>query len=198
MEITLLSFTTWWADKDLFEQIYWAFAIPSTLLFVMTLIMTFVGGAITEMGDADAAIEGDEGIGFQFFTLKGLIGFFTLFSWSGLACIAGGVDPVVTVVISIVCGLLMMIILASIFYFMSKLTESGSLKLKNAIGRIGEVYIPIKAKRGAIGQIQINIQGSIRTLQALTDDEEDLGSGSVVQVNSIINDQILLVTKNSK
>jgi membrane protein implicated in regulation of membrane protease activity len=198
MKITLLSFTTWWADKDLFEQIYWAFAIPSTLLFMMTLIMTFVGGAITEMGDADAAIEGDEGIGFQFFTLKGLIGFFTLFSWSGLACIAGGVAPVVTVVISIVCGLLMMIILASIFYFMSKLTESGSLKLKNAIGRIGEVYIPIKAKRGAIGQIQINIQGSVRTLQALTDDEEDLGSGSVVQVNSIINDQILLVTKNSK
>jgi len=198
MEITLLSFTTWWADKDLFEQIYWTFAIPSTLLFVMILIMTFIGGAITEMGDADAAIEGDEGIGFQFFTLKGLIGFFTLFSWSGLACIAGGVAPVVTVVISIVCGLLMMFILGSIFYLMSKLTESGSLKLKNAIGRIGEVYIPIKAKRGAIGQIQINIQGSVRTLQALTDDEEDLSSGVVVQVNAIINDQILLVTKNSK
>lgn len=198
MEITLLSFTTWWADKDLFEQIYWTFAIPSTLLFLVILLMTFIGGDMSAMGDADDAIEGDEGIGFQFFTLKGLIGFFTLFSWSGLACIAGEISPVVTVIVSIICGLLMMFVLASIFYLMSKLSESGSLSLKNAVGKIGEVYIPIKAKRGAIGQIQINIQGSIRTLQALTDDDEDLSSGSVVQVNSIINDQILLVTKNSK
>lgn len=198
MEITLLSFTTWWADKELFEQIYWTFAIPSTLLFVVILLMTFIGGDMSAMGDADDAIEGDEGIGFQFFTLKGLIGFFTLFSWSGLACIAGGISPVVTVIVSIICGLLMMFVLASIFYLMSRLTESGSLNLKNAINRIGEVYLPIKAKRGAIGQVQINIQGSIRTLQALTDDKEDLAVGSVVQVTAIINDQILLVTKNSK
>lgn len=197
MEITLLSFTTWWADKVIFEQIYWAFAIPSTLLFVMILLMTFIGGGMTEMGDVDATIEGDEGIGFQFFTLKGLIGFFTLFSWSGLACIEGGLDPVVTVVISILCGLIMMFVLASIFYLMSKLSESGTLNLKNAIDRIGEVYLPIKSKRGAIGQIQINIQGSIRTLQALTDDQDDLAVGMVVQVTAIINDQILLVTKNS-
>jgi hypothetical protein len=194
----LLDINTWWAAKELFEQIYWAFAIPSTLLFLIILVMTFIGGDISASGDADAAIEGDEGIGFQFFTLKGLISFFTLFAWSGLACIEAGLAQALTVMISVLCGLLMMFILASIFYLMSKLSESGTLKLKYAINGIGEVYLPIKAERSGMGKVQINIQGAVRTLQALSDDTADLPVGTMVKVTEIINDQILLVTKNLK
>jgi len=194
----LLDINSWWAAKELFEQIYWAFAIPSTLLFLIILVMTFMGGDITATGDADAAIEGDDGVGFQFFTLKGLISFFTLFAWSGLACIEAGLNPSLTVIISIICGLMMMFILASIFYLMSKLSESGTLRLKYAINGVGEVYLPIKAGRNGMGKIQINVQGAVRTLQALSDDEADLPVGTMVKVTEIINDQILLVTKNIK
>lgn len=194
----LLDITTWWDAKDLFEQVYWAMAIPSTLLFTGILLMTFIGGDIGDVGDTDATIEADTGVGFQFFTIKGMIGFFTLFSWSGIACINAGLGYFATVGISIVCGLLMMFILAFLFYMMSKLVESGTLSLKNAVGRIGEVYLPVRAGRANIGQVQINVQGSVRTLQAMTDDAVDMPVGTVIEVKSIISDQILLVTKNSK
>ncbi len=194
----LLSINSWWSAMDLIEQIYWAMAIPSTLLMVIILLMTFIGGGIEEVADVDDTIESDTGPGFQFFTIKGMIGFFTLFSWSGIACINGGLGIFPTVVISFVCGLFMMFLLAVLFYMMSKLVESGTLSLKNAVGRIGEVYIPVRSGRANIGQVQINVQGSVRTLQAMTDDAEDLTVGAVIQVTAIISDQILLVTKNAK
>lgn len=183
---------------DLFEQIYWAMAIPSTLLMVVILLMTFIGGGVEEVADVDTTIESDTGVGFQFFTIKGMIGFFTLFSWSGIACINAGLGIFTTVVISFICGLAMMFLLAVLFYMMSKLVESGTLSLKNAVGRIGEVYLPVKSGRANIGQVQINVQGSVRTLQAMTDDAEDMPVGTVIEVKSIISDQILLVTKNAK
>lgn len=193
----LLDFSSWWAEKTTFEQVYWLIAIPSSLALLVTLIMTFVGGDF-EDGGVDEDIAGDDGAGFQFFTLKNLIGFFTLFAWSGLACIKGNMSVPVTIIISSVCGLIMMTLMASIFFFMSKLTDDGTLKMANAVNRIGEIYLPVMANRGNIGKIQINIQDSVRTLQAMTDDEEDLPFGAVVTVIEVINGNILLVTKVKK
>lgn len=193
----LLDFSSWWAAKSSFEQIYWVFAIPSTLAFLIIMVSTFIGGDFDDTGDVDADIDGDDGIGFQFFTVKNLVGFFTIFSWIGLACIESGLGIMATLITSFVCGLLMMVVMAAIFYFMSRLADDGTLKLENAIDRIGEVYLPIQAQRGGIGQISITIQGGMRTLQALTDDETDLPVGTVVKVKEIINNQILLVTKNT-
>ena len=146
--------------------------------------------------DVDAEVDTDTGMGFQFFTLKNLIAFFTIFSWTGLASIQAGNSNGVTIIISIVAGLIMMTIMASIFYFMGKLAHSGTLNMNNAIGQIGTVYLPIPAKRGQMGQIQINIQGGMRTLQALTDDDADLSVGTVVEVKSVVSENVLIVTKS--
>lgn len=193
----LFDFSTWWSEKDTFEQIYWLFAFPSTLAFLIIMVSTFMGGDFDDTGDVDTDIETDDGPGFQFFTLKNLVGFFTIFSWIGLACIEMGMGVVATLITSFLCGLAMMFVMAGIFYFMSRLTDDGTLKLQNAIGRIGEVYLPVQAKRGAMGQVNVTIQGGMRTLQALTDDDMDLPVGTVIKVTEVINNQILLVTKNT-
>lgn len=195
--ILLFDFSTWWAEKGTFEQVYWFITVPSTLAFVIILITTFIGGDLEDTGDVDADIDADEGPGFQFFTLKNLVGFFAIFSWIGLACIDAELSPVLTIVISFISGLLMMVIMAATFYFISKLADDGTLKMSSAVGRTGEVYLPIQATRGNIGKVNITVQGSLRTLQAMTDDGNDLPVGAVVQVKEIIDDHILLVTKNT-
>ncbi|UTW64605.1 hypothetical protein KFE98_00280 [bacterium SCSIO 12741] len=193
----LLDLSTWWSGMGTFEQVYWIIALPSTLIFLILLVLTFVGGDLDDAGGPDADVAGDDGVGFQFFSLKNVVGFFTLFAWSGLACIDADQSQLVTLVVSIISGFVMMTVMASIFYFMSKLTDSGTLDMRNAVNGIGEVYLPIKKQRGGFGKVQINVQGGLRTLQAMTDDGEDLPMGTVVQVQDIINDQILLVTKSS-
>jgi len=192
----LLDFNSWWAGVETFERIYWLIAFPSSLFFLVILVTTFIAGDIDgEVGGVDADIEGDDGIGFQFFMLKNLVGFFTIFAWSGIASIDVGNGTLVTVIISSFCGMAMMVVMASIFHFMGKLSDDGTLSLRNAIGGVGEVYLTIQPKRSGFGKVQINVQGTLRTLQAMTDDDYELKSGSVVRVVAIVNNQFLLVTK---
>jgi ABC-type multidrug transport system fused ATPase/permease subunit len=92
------------------------------------------------------------GIDFQFLTLKNLIAFFTIFGWAGIASLDAGLSAFVTVIVSTMAGLIMMTIMASIAYFMGKLTDDGTLKLQNAIGKTASVYLTIPAKRGGAGK----------------------------------------------
>ncbi len=182
----------WFNAKGLFEQIYWIFAIPSTLIFLVILITTFVGGDVETDGDIDGETDGE--IGFQFFTFKNLVGFFTIFSWIGIGCIQNGYSNVAVLVISIICGLAMMTAMATLFYFMTKLVEDGTMKMSNAVGRTGTVYLPIKANNGGFGKVQLNVQGATHELQAMTNDSEDLVVGTIVQVSKVVDNNILVVT----
>jgi hypothetical protein len=89
---------------------------------------------------------------FIFSRSKNLIAFFTLFAWSGLACIEGGFSLAIVIIVSVVCGTVMMIIMASLFYYISKFSHSGTLNMKNAIGNSGDVYLSIPAKKSRNGQ----------------------------------------------
>ena len=193
-----LDINSWWTSKELFEQIYWAFAIPSTAIFVIMLLLTFVVGDVGDMdGDVDTDIDGDDGIGFQFFTVKNLVSFFTIFGWIGIGCIDLGYDPMVTMVASSISGLAMMVLMATIFFMMSKLVEDGTMKTKNAIGKLGEVYIIVPKKGNGFGRIQLNIQGAMREMEAMTNDEEDLQVGKIVKVLEVVDKHILVVTNNN-
>jgi len=190
---------SWWVALETFEKIFWIISIPSTLIFLVLLIMTFFGGDVADdVSDADMEIDADEGIGFQFITFKNLIAFFTIFGWIGIASIRNGYAASTTLIISFLSGLAMMLIMAGIYYLLSTLVDDGTLRMKNAIGRIGEVYMNIPAKGDGFGKIQINIQGALRTLDAITNDEELLKVGNIVKVEDVIDGHILLVTKSTK
>ena len=188
-----------WADLTLFEQVYWAITIPATLIFVILLVMTIFGGDMDTDVDTDLNVDSDishaDTIPFQFLSLKNIVAFFTVFGWSGIGFIHAGLATWLVIMLSVICGLLMMLAMASLFYFMSRLAESGTLKMNNAIGKLGEVYLVIPAKRKGMGKVQINVQGSLRTLDAITDEEENLPTSSIIQVLDVIDDQILLVKK---
>jgi len=191
----MLTISIWWAAMSLPLKIYWVVAIPFTLLFLFQLILTFTGGDFSESdasGDSDAAIDADTGIDFQFLTLKNLIAFFTIFGWTGVAGLSSGMGVALTVIISLIAGLLMMAIMASLFWFMGRLTDDGTMRMKNAIGKTGTVYLPIPGNRSGTGQIQIKVQG-LQTLDAMTDNSTGFKTGQVVQVIEVLNGDILLV-----
>ena len=126
------------------------------------------------------------------------MGFLTIFGWSGLACLDNGLSTGMTIFISVVCGLLMMLAMASLFYYLSKLQSSGTLNLKNAKDQIGEVYLTVGANRSRIGKVSVNVQGTLRELQALTDEDKDLVQGNVVKVHDVTDTGILIVNLLNK
>ena len=180
------------------EQAYWIIALIGSAVFLIIFIVTFIGGGDVDM-DTDIDLEGhDGGAGFQFFTFKNLVAFFTIFGWTGVICLDNGLAQWPTIGISFVAGLIMMALTSLLFFQMAKLAESGTLRIESAIGQIGEVYLPIGANRTKIGKIQIKVQGSLRELEAITDEDEDLPTMTIVQVKEVVSTEILLVEKLAK
>ena len=195
--MNLLDISSWWQSLVMFEKIFWVFSLLFSLLFVIQLIMAFAGGdGDLAAGDADDYIGHDDGIGYQFFTIKNLIAFFTVFGWTGIACIKGGMSKGLTIGIALLAGSIMVVMMAFLFRSMSRLKQSGTLQMRNAIGLVAETYLFIPAGRGGFGKIHIKVQGSLHELQAITDDTEKIPTGKLVKVVGIVNDSVLLVTSN--
>ncbi len=183
----------WFSELTSFEKIYWLITGVSTLFFFFVLVTTFIGTDTDDIGDVDVEIDADTGAGFQFFTFKNLVAFFTIFGWSGIASLDAGNSKTTSIFISIACGLLMMTVMALLFYYISKLTSSGTLKIQNALNAIGEVYLTVGANRSSIGKVQIKVQGSLRELDALTDNNTDLTQGNVIKVVEVTKNGILII-----
>ena len=190
----MLDIASWWQSMATFEKILWAIAILFSLLFLIQTIMSAIGGDGDAHGDADDAVGDDDGIGYQFFTIKNLIAFFTMFGWVGIAVYKGGLGPGMAIIAGIAGGVLMVAIMFFLFKNVSRLKHSGTMQIKNAVNQVGETYLFIPAKRGGTGKVHVKVQGSLRELQALTDDSSDIPTGKLIKVTDIINDQILLVT----
>ena len=189
----------WFSDLGMFSKFYWLIAIIGSLIFTIIVIMTFAGiNGGEDFDDVDASIDADTGIEFQFITLKNLIGFFTIFGWSGIACIDAGLSKPITVLISVICGIIMMAIMAAMFHFMKKLTDSGTLDYKNALNAIGEVYLTIGANRSKIGKVSVRVQGTLRELDALTDSFTELKSGTIIKIVDVTSNGILIVNQTVK
>lgn len=192
----MANINSWWSALTSAEQVFWLIAIPFTLIFIIQLLMTIIGVSsdhgLDNFGDSDMDVDSDAGIGFQFISLKNFIAFFTIFGWTGLACLDGGLGIGLSVFIAIIAGLIMMVIMASLFYFMGKLTESGNFKINSAIGHTGTVYLRIPAAKSGVGKIQINVSG-LKTLDAVTNHTEDIKSGSLIKVVDVNEGNILVV-----
>jgi len=135
------------------------------------------------------------GTGIHLFTLQGIIAFFSVFGWSGLAMLKSGLPSAASMAIAIALGLLAMLVIALIFRGMMKLQQDGSINIRNALGKSGTVYMRIPAKRENNGKISIVVQEQLIEVNAVTDGEETLRPGTEVTVVGISNNNTLIVRK---
>jgi hypothetical protein len=191
----LLSISTWWQQLASFEKILWAIAIVFSSLYLLQSALSIAGGdADHSTGDADGSIDHDNGMGHQFFTIKNMIAFFTMFGWVGLASHYSGINKTATILLALAGGTIIVLLMILILKNMSRLRHNGAMQLLNAINQTGITYLFIPAKRGGIGKVHIKVQGTLHELPAMTDDEVEIATGKLIRVKNIINDRILLVT----
>lgn len=214
--------TEWWDAFSSFEKVFWYIAIPFSVILFIQMILTFAGmggsdadvGGGSDVSDFDGDVDADmDAAGdydsmddnidatppFHFFTIRNFVAFFTLFGWAGIAAIENGIGKTWTIAIAIGAGMIAMLAVSGLFYFMGKLVDGGgTLKISNALNKVGDVYIPIKANAGSIGKVQITVQGSLREMQAITKGDADLKTGTVVKVTGIASNNILIVEKISQ
>lgn len=174
----------WWESLTRFEQFFWALAIPFSALFIIQIILLVVGidhgGDIGDIhdGSLDLGHEShtgydhntvlDSNVPLKLITLRNAIIFFTIFSWSGIMGARNSISVPVTLAIGLILGGGVVLLLSIVFKSILKLTESGNMDLKYAIGVKGEVYltIPEGGKKG--GKVQVIFQSSLKDLDAIT------------------------------
>lgn len=188
----------WWQQLDTFEQILWGIALLFSLLFILQSALSFLGGGdASAMGDVDDAVDSDHGVGTSFFTLRNFIVFFTLFGWTGLAAHKAGWSESAVVMAGSLAGGAMVAVMMWLLNKAGELRHSGTMDLKNAMGSTGTTYLHIPASRGNAGKVSIHVQGTLRELEALTDDPEPIPTGARITVVGLADARTLLVTRNS-
>lgn len=133
--------------------------------------------------------------GLRLFTMQGIIAFLAVFSWSALLIEKSGVHMAASVLLGVVLGFIAMLLMALAMRAMLKLQYDGTSDIRNALGSVGTVYLTIPPERDHTGKVTIMLQGSLREIDALTDDKEPIPTGAQVQVSGVSGKNILLVKR---
>lgn len=213
--------TSWWNELTALEQAFYYCAIPSTIILVIQTIAAILGighddfdvdfdgdvnvpdhidihGHLVDMGDTSAHAVGVDAVesasSLKFFSIRGIVAFFSLFGWVGVV-LANDLNPVLVFFIAALCGLAGMLVIALMFYFVSRLQQSGNINIRNAVGSKGTVYLTIPPKQSGKGKIQVTVQDRYTEVDAVTNSFKPLATGTAIRVVDVIDLNTLLVEK---
>lgn len=171
----------------------WFVAIPTSLIFIVQTIMTFMGGDTTDGLSAD--FDGDFNVvdtPFQLFSLRNLINFLLGFSWTGISLYTSIPNKLLLLFVALVVGGFFVFLFFIIIKQIMKLAEDNSFKYESTLNKTAEVYLSIPEKKTGKGKIMISINGSYHELDAMTENKR-IETGAVVKIVKIENSDILIV-----
>jgi membrane protein implicated in regulation of membrane protease activity len=199
----------WWTGLAGVTQFFYGMAAFFSVFFLWQIIAAFLGldgddadfdtDAGADFSDMDApddldhsdVIESSQA--FKILSLRSIITFFTLFSWGSALFTSDGMSVTKAMGISSIWGLVGMCAIAGIFYFMAKLSETGTKDVASCQGGTGTVYLDIP--EGGFGEIKIEVSGAVEHVKARSVSGEALSAGTQVRVIKVIGQTLVGVEK---
>lgn len=188
----------WWNSLIQAQQVFALVGIAATVILVIQTVMMLFGfgdDADTDIDDADI---GDAGDGLVIFSIKGIVAMLCILGWTGVIFLGTGMNHVLAIFLAFLCGVAALIGMAFIMRAIAKLQSSGNIDVGNAIGKVGQVYIPIKGNASAQGKVTLTVQGTFTEFSAITMSNETLPTGSYVRVVAVDEAGTLLVEPVAK
>lgn len=179
-------------------------ALIGGVLFIFRLILQFVGGDadvdgdididVDMDGDIDADTGGDSDVSFRLLSLQGVTSFGLMFGLVGLAMMRqSGQDAVRALAVATAAGLATVWLMKWIFNKAKVLQSSGNIKMKNAIGKEGDVYLTIPSH--GTGKARVSVQNHLKVWDATTDNNQEIKTGERVRVTGVVSGNVLIVEK---
>ena len=206
----------WWNELHTFQQVLFVIGCATTLFMIVQIIMLAVGmGGHDASFDGDAGVDGDidadvdadvdaandGGIGFTVFglrilTVRSIVAFLSIGSW--LTFVLFYPIGFWSLIPGIAAGVAAAFLMALFFKAISKLQNSGNLKLANTVGKTGEVYLTVPASRAGNGKINVYVQERYAEIEAVTDSLESIPTGASVRILEAVGEGTVLVEPFSK
>ncbi len=168
-------------------RIYWYVALFSTLVFAGQLLLSSVGGGDND--HVDPTEDSDSGGSYDWLSFRTFINFLLGLSWAGV-----GLYPLIgSKPLLLVLSLLAGVGMAWLLLFLTGLLLSLSRDQTQQTSSTATVYLTIPANRAGAGKVLVELGGSTREFDAVTDGEI-LANGLPVKVEAVLDGPTLLVT----
>ncbi len=195
----------WYNAMEPFFQGVAVVAICATLIMLIQLIMLIIGFGSDHDFDGDGDFDSDGDIyndgtfadvfGLKILSIRNFFIFLAMGGWSMIIIYELSENYPIAIIFGIIVGLIMVVLCSYAMKKAMQLQDSGNIDIANSIGKIGTVYLKIPGKRAGMGKVNVLIQERFVELDAMSEDEEDIPTGSEVLIVSQNNDYVV-VKKN--
>ncbi len=154
-----------WMPKELTLQLGYALCAGLGLVAVVVqLVLGMFGGDDGDAGGLD--LEGDGGL--DVLTVRGIAAFLTVFGLVGwIGTVEGWARPL-TLLAALASGVAVLFSVALILRAQRRLTSSGTIDARGAVGRSARVYLRVPGSNQGFGKITVEIQGRTAEYAAFT------------------------------
>ena len=170
------------------ERILFIVASAATALLIVQIILLLLGFSGAEFGDigdvdsVDMDIDASAGAQLSLFTVKGIIAFFSVGGWVGLAVSQAGGHFILVILLALIAGGLAMYGIAYVYSLAQKLQSDGQISMNNAIGQVGKVYLTVPPKGKGAGKVTLTIQERYIEAEAIQEGENPIKSEELIRV----------------
>ena len=174
---------------------FWIIAILASVIFVVQTVLTFIG--LGDQGDYDVSTADsadDNGYG-GVFSFRNLINFLLGYGWTGVLLYKDIQNRVVLYAVCIGVGILFVAAFVFMFMQMMKLSHDGTFHLEECVGIVADVYLRVPPLRSGRGKVQVSVKGSVHELDAVTDDDKMLLTGTQARIEEVLGDEVVRVTR---
>jgi membrane protein implicated in regulation of membrane protease activity len=175
---------------------YFVLAAVGTGLFLIRFILMLFAGVDGDF-DVDADAHGFEfhGTDFSLFSMFSILSFMMGAGWMGLAArVEWGLPAVQSAIYAALFGFFLMMLSSFGLWQMRKLSKPARSDPRDAIGMVGTVYMRVPARGEGRGQIQVNVGGTRKTVDAVSSGPP-IDSFEAVRVLDVREDGALVVEK---
>jgi len=170
------------------------FAIIGGVGFLFLLISLVVGDVFEAVGfDLDGGANGTD---FGLLDSRVIAVFLTAFGGFGVIAVQNGFGAVASSVAGLLGGIVFAAVVSVFGRFLIGQQASSSVTDEHMIGRTAQVTVTIKP--GAVGQITAKIGDERVERIARARDGIEIASGSIVKVESVIGDAVIVVPEESR
>lgn len=184
------AFNAWLDSLNWLQQIYSAMAFAGALIFIVQLVLSFVGhgledqpGVVSDLGASDFS--------FRFASLQTIAAFLWIAGMFGLYTDLQTGSHVISVIAGTLCGLLASYLVYKLKKMILKLQSNGAIVINKAIGHEATVYLKIPAN--GVGQVELVLQERKVFQKAVSKDKKELATGSRAKIVEVTSDSILVV-----
>lgn len=129
---------------------------------------------------------------------QALVAGIAVFGLSGLAATAAAFSTVLIVGIGASSAFVMMLAVAAVFSLMANMDSDNTLRIEDAVGAMGTVYLSIPANNEGQGKVTVTLQQRLVEFAAVTKQERALAAGDKIMVINVVGPSVMEVISAEK